>query len=314
MSREQQDQVIAARSEPKHGDFGFVEFPPLPTVDGLISPAEQRYLYWLTSSAYAGEGAVVELGSWFGRSAMALGAGLRDSGRTTPLYCFDRFRWNPQFANSVTVEEVRQLPDGGDFMPFFVANVSQVYPYVRPTKTTIDELRWSGAPIEILFVDAPKTFKDLTTSLFVFGPALTVGRSLVVLQDFFFTPAYPISLTVAAMADSVRLVHTVAGSSTAAFVLEATLPTTVPPAWEYWTKGDDVVEQLWSKLIAQIPEEQQSLLDPALAFYYFDNKRLDKAREHMRRIRFSDAGRRRLDFLRGTSAWGPRVAQMLDQA
>ena len=165
-------------------------FPELPTVDGLISAAEQRYLYWLTSSMYAEEGAVVELGSWFGRSAIALGAGLRDSGRSTPLHCFDRFRWNPAFASSIKIADVR-LPDGGDFIPYFLSNVLPVYPHVHATKTTIEELEWDGGPIEILFVDAPKTFADLTKTLLVFGPHLTVGRSLVVLQDFFFTPAYP---------------------------------------------------------------------------------------------------------------------------
>ena len=251
MSPEEQNQIVADRSQPMHGDFGFVQLPELPTVDGLISAAEQRYLYWLTSSMYAEEGAVVELGSWFGRSAIALGAGLRDSGRSTPLHCFDRFRWNPAFAGSIKIADVR-LPDGGDFIPYFLANVLPVYPHVHATKTTIDELEWDGGPIEILFVDAPKSFADLTRTLLVFGPHLTVGRSLVVLQDFFFTPAYPISMTVAAMADSVRLVHTVSGSSTAAFVLERPLPTdVVPNEWKYWEMSDDHVEELWNGLDRQ---------------------------------------------------------------
>jgi hypothetical protein len=313
MSSEQQDRIVAARSEPRHGDFGFVDFPELPTVDGLITPAEQRYLYWLTSSMYAEEGAVVELGSWFGRSAMALGAGLRDSGRTTTLHCFDRFRWNPQFSSSVTVSDVKRLPDGGDFMPYFVANVSQVYPYVRATKITIDQLQWDGGPIELLFVDAPKSFADLTRTIFAFGPSLTAGRSLLILQDFFFTPAYPIALTVAAMSDAVRVVHTVSGASTAAFVLETSLPSQVPESWKYWTMSDESVELMWTKLIAQIPEEQRSMLDPALAFYYLDRKKLDKARQHMSQIEFSTSGRNRLEFLQNSTAWGPRVAAMLDR-
>jgi hypothetical protein len=314
MSPEDQDQIVSARAQPRHSDFSFVDFPQLPTVDGLISPAEQRYLYWLTSAMYAEEGSVVELGSWFGRSAMALGAGLRDSGRATTLHCFDRFRWNPQFAGSVTVADVKRLPDGGDFMPFFLANVSQVYPHVRATKTTIDQLDWDGGPIELLFIDAPKSFGDLTKTIFTFGPHLTVGRSLVILQDFFFTPAYPIALTVAAMSDAVRLVHTVTGASTAALVLESPLPTRIPDSWKYWEMSDEAVERLWRRLLAYIPEEQQSLLDPALAFYYLDRGKLDKARQHMSQIEFSTSGRNRLEFLRKSSAWGPRVEQMLERS
>ncbi len=314
MSAAEQDHIVTERSQPRHSDFGFVQLPELPTVDGLISAAEQRYLYWLTSSMYVEEGAVVELGSWFGRSAIALGAGLRDSGRSTPLYCFDRFRWNPTFASSIKIADVR-LPDGGDFIPYFLANVLPVYPHVHATKTTIEALEWDGGPIEILFVDAPKTFADLTKTLLVFGPHLTVGRSLVVLQDFFFTPAYPISMTVATMADSVRLVHTVSGASTAAFVLERPLPTdVVPDEWKYWEMSDDRVEELWDGLVAKLPDEEKSLLEPALAFYYFDQGKIDKARDHMSRIEFSTFGQRRLDFLSNSSAWGPRVATMLGSA
>jgi hypothetical protein len=312
MSPAEQDKIVAARSQPQHGDFAFVDFPNLPTVDGLISPAEQRYLYWLTSSQYAEEGAIVELGSWFGRSAMALGAGLRDSGRSTTLHCFDRFRWNTQFSDSVTIADVSQLRDGGDFMPFFLANVTPVYPHVEATKVTIDELSWNDTPIELLFVDAPKSFADLTRTLFAFGPALTVSRSLLILQDFFFTPAYPISMTIAAMADSVRLVHTVFGASTAAFVLEAKLPAEdVPDSWKYWEMSDDAVEGLWRRLIATMPDEQKSLLDPALAFYFLDRGKVAEARRHMSQIEFSASGHKRLDFLRGSSAWGPRVEAML---
>ena len=44
-----------------------------------------------------------------------------------------------------------------------------------------------------------------------------------------------------------------------------------------------------------------------------DRKKLDKARQHMRRIEFSTSGRNRLEFLRKSTAWGPRVEAMLDR-
>ena len=67
-------------------------------------------------------------------------------------------------------------------------------------------------------------------------------------------------------------------------------------------------------LVAKLPDEEKSLLEPALAFYYFDQGKIDKARAHMSRIEFSTFGQRRLDFLRNSSAWGPRVATMLGSA
>jgi methyltransferase family protein len=314
MQPEQRERVVAERSRPRHGDFGDVGLPTLPTVDGLISPAEERYLYWLTSSMYTGEGAVVELGSWFGRSAIALGAGLRDAGWNSSLYCFDRFRWQTQFSNIVTIADV-QLPDGGDFMPYFLANVRPIYPEVVVTKTTIDDLVWDGPPIELLFLDAPKSFHDLATTLLTFGSSLIAGRSLLILQDFFFSPAFPISMTVAAMAGDLRLVHTVLGASTAAFVVDRPpVADDVPDSWKYWTMSDDDLEAMWRSLIAQIPDEQHSMLEPALAFYYLEQGKLDKARRHMSQIEFSTFGRKRLDFLQASSAWGPRVSRMLETA
>lgn len=311
MTPAERERIVAERSQPRHGDFGFVRLPDLPTVDGLISPGEERYLYWLTSSMFTDEGAVVELGSWFGRSAIALGAGLRDSGRTTALHCFDRFLWREQFSNTPMIADV-QLPDGGDFMPYFLSNVIPVYPHVQATKTTIDELKWDGPPIELLFIDAPKSFADLSTTFLTFGEHLTVGRSLLILQDFFFAPAFPIAMTVAAMADNLKLVHTVEGASTAAFIVERPLPSgEVPPSWKYWELSDDALEDRWWSLIAQIPGEQRSLVEPALAFYYLERGKPDKARDRMSQIQFSELGRKRLDFLRSTSAWGERVSKLL---
>ena len=120
-------------------------------------------------------------------------------------------------------------------------------------------------------------------------------------------------MTIAAMADSVRLVHTVSGSSTAAFVLEAQLPAAVvPDSWKYWEMSDDAIEGLWRRLIATMPDEQKSLLDPALAFFYLDRGKVAEAKRHISQIEFSTSGRKRLEFLQGSTAWGPRVAAMLE--
>ena len=279
MSPEDRDRIVAERSQPRHGDFGFVQLPDLPTVDGLISPAEVRYLYWLTSSMFTDEGAVVELGSWLGRSAIALGAGLRDSGRDTTLYCFDRFRWHEHFPKPTQIADF-DLPDGGDFMPYMLANVLPVYPNVLATKTTIDDLTWNGRPIELFFVDAPKTFADLATTFLKFGPHLTVDRSLLILQDFFFAPAFPVAMTAMAMAGQLRLVHTVEGASTAAFVVQQPIASEqIPAAWKYWEMKDDVLEERWAALMAQIPEEQRSLVEPALPFYYLERRQGEEGAE-----------------------------------
>src|SRR6185369_14134011 len=84
---------LAERQRPRFSDFSDVKLPSLPDVPGMISEAEGRYLYWLTSQTYTGRGTVVEVGTWLGRSTIHLAAGLRDAGHPDALHCFDQFLW-----------------------------------------------------------------------------------------------------------------------------------------------------------------------------------------------------------------------------
>src|SRR5204863_8938324 len=55
---------------------------------------------------------------------------------------------------------------------------------LEPTKAELLTAEWHGGPIEILFVDAAKSWTLLNAILRVFGPHLEPGRSRVILQDF----------------------------------------------------------------------------------------------------------------------------------
>src|SRR5258708_7281370 len=81
-----------------NSDYTKVTLPSLPQVPTLTTDNERAYLYWLVKERYEGRGVVVEVGTWFGASAYALAAGLRDLANgavSSPptLYCFDRFRF-----------------------------------------------------------------------------------------------------------------------------------------------------------------------------------------------------------------------------
>ena len=65
--------------------------------------------------------------------------------------------------------------------------------------------------------------------------------------------------------------------------------------------SDNELENRWLALMAQIPDEQRSMVEPALPFYYLDRGKVREARERMSEISFSDLGQRRLDFLRATT-------------
>lgn len=160
-------------------------FAPLPQdvahVPGMLSDEEKRYLYWVTRHAFEGWGAIVDLGPWVGCSSAALAAGLRDRKAETKVYSFDRFEWNRGYMECHLAAD---LPEGADFMPIFLSQTSSVKAWIEPQKMDLMRGKWSGGPIEILFVDAAKSWELNNAILQVFGPHLVPGKSRVIQQDF----------------------------------------------------------------------------------------------------------------------------------
>ncbi|MBI4880325.1 MAG: class I SAM-dependent methyltransferase [Planctomycetes bacterium] len=207
---------LAARAAPRQGGFEHVALPALPDVPGMIAPAEQRYLYWLTSATFTGQGAVVEVGTWLGKSALHLAAGLRDAGLGGALYCFDRFRWREHAAAP------QGLAPGSDTAPLVRSTLLPVHQDLVLTSTEIKDLRWRQGPIEILFLDAPKAHRPFVHCLREFGPSLLPGVSLLASQDFAYPRAYAQALCLGRLADRLEMVH-VAGNL-AGFVVRKPLP------------------------------------------------------------------------------------------
>ncbi len=277
--------------------FVDVALPELPEVDGLISPQEQRYLYWLTSTQFEGRGRVVEIGTWFGRSTLALGAGLRDAGHAGEMTSFDKFEWKSTFDAFDLMADV-DLPDGGDFMPYMVANIESTLPGHDVRKADVADIEWTDGPIEILFVDAPKNYQDFSACIRAFGGSVAPD-ALLVLQDFFYSPGYPIAMLTMMLGDRVEMVHTVSEASTASFVVRGELTT---EATEYWRTPIPELIERWREFVARFPQAQQSMLDPCMAFHLLDRGDAEAARNYFSTIEFSDVGQRRWEFLRGLPA------------
>src|SRR5262245_33658000 len=202
-----------ARATPRFSNFGEVTLPALPTVPGLVSAAECRYLYWLTSRGYTGAGAVVEVGTWLGLSTLHLAAGLRDAGFSEALHCYDQFVWRGDHLRKAPLP----LRRGDDFQPYFERNIRPIYPGLRVTRSELQHLDWTGGPIEILFLDAPKHLVDLSFALAALAPFLVPDLSLLVMQDFLHPPAYALPAVVSRLGQYLRPVHVVQDGSTVGF-------------------------------------------------------------------------------------------------
>jgi tetratricopeptide (TPR) repeat protein len=183
----------------------------------MLSDEEKQYLIWLTAERYEGWGAVIDLGPWFGSSSAALAEGLRRTGKTGKVQSFDLFEWEwePSYMEAVAHE---QLKGGADFLPTFMQEIGDYAPWIEAHKQDLLSYTWEGGPIEILFVDAAKSW-ELTNAIFKgFGKHLVPGRSRVVLQDFRYHETHWLPLIFDSRPDLWKEIESVAFGTTVTFM------------------------------------------------------------------------------------------------
>src|SRR6266516_238746 len=133
----------------------------IPRVPTMLSGKERRLLYSLARDYAAEDAAIVDAGCFLGGSTAALLAGVRDRPipwRGPPVASYDLFRFD------------------ANVMEFSVPHV------VR--EGDVAEIGWSGGPIDVLFLDALKSWEINDAVLRDFFPSLVPGRSVIVHQDY----------------------------------------------------------------------------------------------------------------------------------
>lgn len=254
--------------KPLVSEFRDVELPAIPEVPGMTSAAEVRYLYWLASSQLAGVGQLVEIGSWLGRSTLHLAAGLRRSGGNVGLHCFDGFTWGPRDQLKADLP----LKPGDNFQPYFEAHLADYADLVTAHRTRIADVEWSGAPIEVLFLDAPKKRPEITRCLEVFGPSLIPGKSIIAIQDYLYFPAYALAACLYSLRNHLELVHVTLEGSTVAFRVTQPIDLTneAPDDWKVDQWSPEQIERNWEKILSPLPEKARDRLEPAKALHLYD--------------------------------------------
>ncbi|MCA8963511.1 MAG: hypothetical protein KDC48_01420 [Planctomycetes bacterium] len=186
----------------------------------MLTREEQQYLIWVTSALRRGSGAVVDLGPWLGCSSAALAEGVRRSGGGVRVQSLDLFEWRRDYMEGYCPAD---LPEGSDFRPLFREQTAAYSDTIDAERMDLLAGTWRGGPIEILFVDAAKSW-DLTNAILrVFGPSLVPGESLVVLQDFKHMPTFWLPLVFDSRPDLWEELHDLASGDTATYRLRAPL-------------------------------------------------------------------------------------------
>ncbi|MCB9885300.1 MAG: hypothetical protein H6838_07400 [Planctomycetes bacterium] len=196
--------IAGQRTGAPLSDWTAVDPSWIPEAPGMTQIDELRYLYWACASTFEGRGRVVELGSFLGRTTAALAAGLAASAHPdVRVVSIDSHIWDPwtfehygEFAIAcLSPDQRRRLPAeaispsaGGSFRPLFDIYTEAVQRNVEGLSLNLDDCDWTGESIEILFVDAAKSWATLDNIVEQFFPCLVDGAT-VIHQDYkhFFT-------------------------------------------------------------------------------------------------------------------------------
>ena len=269
---------VSKFSVPERMD-NFAEVSPsdIPELPGMINEAEGRYLYWLTSEQYTGKGAVVEIGSWLGRSTTYLASGLRSSNLGAKLHSFDQFKWLKNWNHTTKMK----MPDKADFLPVFLNNIESYQDIIEVYRTKMCDLSWIGEPVEILFLDAPKRLPDISRILTIFAKYLIPGVSIIVWQDFLHGPSFEIAASLSNLYKYIKPLHVVSPGSTVSFRVSKVIPewklSEKALGFSHWDAK--FAKKIWESWQVVVPDERRGMFLFGLAMLLHDIGEYRSARE-----------------------------------
>ncbi len=195
-----------------------------PTEVGMTTQNEQWFYSRCTRELYRGEGEIVDLGCWMGSTTIQMARGLSENSLLTAqgkkIHAYDRFRWEQYMEDIVTEFNMpvgRDLEPGESFLPDFEKRLGDYAEYVDVHVSDLGEETWPGEPIEILLVDAMKSWGLTNNILSQFFPSLIPGKSILIHQDFKYHLTYWIHLTQYRLREYFELFENVPQAFTMAF-------------------------------------------------------------------------------------------------
>jgi predicted O-methyltransferase YrrM len=161
----------------------------LDQVQGYLHPMEGFALMNLAAHADT-QGAVVEIGSFMGRSTCWLASGLKISGRTPAerVFAIDHFRGSPEHQPGGT-HECAAVVQTGSTLDAFNGNLRRagveqiVTPVVTDSLSAASQWRERiGGPIRLVFIDGDHSYEASKADFEAWSPHVPVG-GLVAMHD-----------------------------------------------------------------------------------------------------------------------------------
>ena len=152
------------------------------TIEGWLKPLEAYFLYLLAAEG-PGVGAIVEIGSYLGRSTAILASGSKGAGREG-ITAVDHFRGSPE-NQAGQVAESRVLKEEGTTFHRFKDNLQRLglADHVTPVVASSEEAAhgWSN-PIRLLFIDGEHSYEASRRDFELWSPFVVHG-GLVCFHD-----------------------------------------------------------------------------------------------------------------------------------
>lgn len=224
-----------------------------PSLLGMTSPHEQSYLEKYAQNIYSGTGEIVDLGCWLGATTISLARGLdknpNPSTSAKKVHAYDLFLWEGYMDAPVTGTELEgRYEPGESFLEEFQERIKPWSDRIKIYAGDLCQIGWSGEKIELLVIDAMKSWKLANSIVSGFFPFLIVNKSYILHQDFAHFYTSWIHLIHYRLRSFFRLVHDIPESSSLVF--------------EY---------------VKEIPKE---ILDTQHSFSSFSDKEIELAFEH----------------------------------
>jgi hypothetical protein len=167
------------------------EILPKCQTPGMVTDEECQYYVYM-GRFYTGVGEVVELGPWLGRSTFYIVDGLSKNphfaGKRLAVY--DDFVWRSSWMDAFVPNE---CGNHADFRYLFEKHSQPIRDKldVHKRKITtydgndsVEQLRWDGRPIEMIYVDCGRTFEANEAWWSIFSASFIPERTLIILQDW----------------------------------------------------------------------------------------------------------------------------------
>ncbi|HEY2800043.1 MAG TPA: class I SAM-dependent methyltransferase [Chthoniobacterales bacterium] len=195
--------------------------------DHLLSMTMDAELCFCESYArdcFLGEGEIVDLGCWYGATTSCLARGLTQNRRAKQnrrIEAFDLFVWQDWMQEASKSVKFSTVPiPGQDFFRDVEAILAPYREIVHLHQQDLMSYNPSREPIELLFIDAMKSWPLAQKIVTSFFPRLIPGVSIVVQQDFAYHA--PLSATshliMWRLRDYFEWIHHVPHSGSVAFV------------------------------------------------------------------------------------------------